>query len=77
LAYRDTFCCNDYLPNNTITLVIVYKFDLNMVLVNINKFKLYMFINDSTLEHVLTKPSDLTTNIIIENGILELITIED
>ncbi len=77
MAYKDTFCCNDYLPNNTITLVTIYKFDLNMVLVNINKFKPYIFINDNTLEHVFTKPSDLTIDIIIENGIIELITIED
>jgi hypothetical protein len=48
-----------------------------MVLVNINKFKPYIFINDNTLEHVFTKPSDLTIDIIIENGIIELITIED
>jgi hypothetical protein len=48
-----------------------------MVLVNINKLKPYMFIDDSTLEHVFTKPSDLTTKVLIENKILEPVPIED
>ncbi len=36
-----------------------------------------MFIDDSTLEHVYTRPSDLTTKVPIENKILEPIPIED
>jgi hypothetical protein len=48
-----------------------------MVLVNINKLEPYMFIDDSTLEHVLTKPNDLATEVPIENEILEPIPLED
>jgi hypothetical protein len=48
-----------------------------MVLVNINKLKPYMFIYDSTLEHVLTKPSDLTIKVPIENEILQPKLIKD
>jgi hypothetical protein len=47
------------LPNNTILLVTIDKFDPNLVLVNINKLKPYMFIENRTLQPVLVKPSDM------------------
>jgi hypothetical protein len=50
------------LPNNIVLLVTVDKFDHNAMLVNINKLKPYMFIEDKTMQHVLIKPSDLVTN---------------
>jgi hypothetical protein len=53
---------NIVLPNNTILLVTIDKFDPNPLLVNINKSKPYKFIEDKTLQPVLVKPSDLVTN---------------
>jgi hypothetical protein len=47
------------LPNNTILFVTIDKFDPNLVLVNINKLKPYMFIENRTLQLVLVKPSDM------------------
>jgi hypothetical protein len=53
--YRIQYC----LLNNMVLLVIIDKFDPNLVLVNINKLKPYWFINDITLQPVLAKHSDL------------------
>jgi hypothetical protein len=39
-------------------LVIMDKFDPNLVLVNINKLKPYRFIEDQTFQLILVKPSD-------------------
>jgi hypothetical protein len=50
------------LLNNIILLVTIDKFDFNPVFVNINKLKLYRFIEDKTLQLVLVKCSDLVTN---------------
>ncbi len=50
------------MPNNTILLLTIDKFDLNLMLVNINKLKPYKFIKDRTLQPILVKPSDLVTN---------------
>jgi hypothetical protein len=47
-----------YLPNNVILFMIIYKFDLNLVLININKLKLYWFIEDNTLQPILVKTND-------------------
>ncbi len=38
------------------------KFDPNPILVNINKLKPYRFVEDHTLQPILTKPSDFITN---------------
>ncbi len=38
--------------------MIINKFDLNLIPVNINKLKPYRFLKDHTLQPVLTKPSD-------------------
>jgi hypothetical protein len=46
------------LPNNTILLLIMDKFDFNLILVNINKYKPYKFIKDKRFQFVLIKPSD-------------------
>jgi hypothetical protein len=46
------------LPNNTILLLTIDKFDLNLILVNINKYKPYRFTKDKRFQLVLTKPSD-------------------
>jgi hypothetical protein len=43
--YKTQYC----LPNNTILLVAIHKFNPNLVLVNINKLKPNQFINDNTL----------------------------
>jgi hypothetical protein len=47
------------LPNNIILLVTIDKFDPNPMLININKLKPYRFIENRTLQPILTKPSDL------------------
>ncbi len=54
-TYRIQYC----LLNNIVLLVIIDKFDPNLVLVNINKLKPYMFIEDKTLQLVLIKLNDL------------------
>jgi hypothetical protein len=59
------------LPNNTILFIIIDKFDLNPVLVNINKLKPYKFIKDKFLQLILVKPSDLVTNEPIQTGELD------
>jgi hypothetical protein len=56
--YKIQYC----LPNNTILLVTIDKFDPNPVLVNINKLKSYKFIEDKTLQPMLAKPNDLVTD---------------
>jgi len=38
--------------------VTINKFDLNIVLVNINKLKPYSFVEDQTLQPILVKPND-------------------
>jgi hypothetical protein len=48
-----------FLGNNIVLLVTIDKFDPNPVLVNINKLKPYKFIENITLQHVLTNLSDL------------------
>lgn len=37
-----------YLPNNTILLVTLDKFDLNLILVNVNKLKPYWYAKQNT-----------------------------
>ncbi len=46
------------LPNNTIQLVIIIKFDPSSILININKLKPDRFIEDQTLQPILAKPND-------------------
>jgi hypothetical protein len=52
--YKIQYC----LPNNTVLLVTIDKFDPNPVLVNINKLKSYKFIEDQTFQPILVKPND-------------------
>jgi hypothetical protein len=47
------------LHNNIVLLVTIDKFNPNPMLININKLKPYMFIEDKTLQPVIAKPSDL------------------
>jgi len=47
------------LPNNIVLFVTIDKFDPNPVIVNINKLKAHMFIENITLQHVLVNLSDL------------------
>jgi hypothetical protein len=54
------------LPNHIILLVTVDKFDPNPVLVNINKLKPYMFIEEKNLQPVLVKPGDLVTDELVQ-----------
>jgi hypothetical protein len=42
-----------------VLLVIVYKFNPNLILVDTNKLKPYQFVENSTLQPILIKPSDL------------------
>jgi hypothetical protein len=46
--------------------MIINKFDLNLVLVNINKLKPYWFTKDQTLRLILAKPSDFLSNELVE-----------
>jgi hypothetical protein len=46
------------IPNNIVLLVTINKFDHNPILVNINKLKPYRFMEDQTLQFVLTNPND-------------------
>jgi hypothetical protein len=55
-----------YLFNNTILLVTIDKFDLNLVLVNINKLKPYRFIKEKTLQLVLVKLGDLVIDELVQ-----------
>jgi hypothetical protein len=64
------------LPNNTILLVTIDKFDPNPILVNINKLKPYKFIANRTLQLVLTKPSDLVMDDPIQTKELEPLPVE-
>jgi hypothetical protein len=47
------------IPNNTMLFVTIDKFDLNPTMVNINKLKLYKFVEDQTLQFDLVKLNDL------------------
>ncbi len=42
------------------------KFDLNPILVNINKLKPYRFMEDHTFQHVLTNLSDFISKELVE-----------
>jgi len=44
----------------------VNKFDPNPVLVNINKLKPYRFMEDQTLQPILTKPNDFLPKELVE-----------
>jgi hypothetical protein len=66
----------DLIGSNIVLLVIVDKFDPNLVLVNINKLKPYKFIEDRTLQPVLTKLNDLATNELVQSRELEPLPIE-
>jgi len=54
------------LPNNIILLLIINKFDLNLILININKYKPYRFAKDNKFQPVLAKPSDFLSKERIE-----------
>jgi hypothetical protein len=54
------------LPNNIILLLTINKFDLNLILININKYKPYRFAKDNKFQPVLTKPSDFLSKEWIE-----------
>jgi len=60
--YRIQYC----LPNNIVLIFTIDMFDPNFVLVNVNKLKPYMFIEDKTLQLLLTKPSDLVINELVQ-----------
>jgi uncharacterized circularly permuted ATP-grasp superfamily protein len=47
-------------------LVTIDKFDLNLVLININKMKPYWFVEDSMLQPILTNLSDMLTKELVE-----------
>jgi hypothetical protein len=54
-TYRIQYC----LPFNIILLITIDQFDLNPILVNINKLKPCRYVSDNVLNLVLVQPSDL------------------
>ncbi len=64
------------MPNNIILLVTIDKFDLNPILVNINKLKPYKFIANRTLQLVLVKPNDLVMDDLIQTKEFEPLPVE-
>ncbi len=46
--------------------MIIDKFDRNLILVNINKLKLYRFIKDQTFQFILAKPNDFLVKDLVE-----------
>jgi len=64
------------LPNNIVLLVTIDKFDPNLVFVNINKLKPYKFIEYKTLQLVLTKPSDLVIDELVQTKEPESLPVE-
>jgi hypothetical protein len=62
--------------NNIVLLVTIHKFDPNPMLVNGNKLKPYMFLEDKILQLVLAKPSDLATNELVETKEPEPLLVE-
>ncbi len=72
MPYKIQYC----FPNNTILLVTIDKFDLNPMVVNMNKLKPYKFVEDITLQPVLLKPSDLVIDEPIQTRKLDLQPIE-
>jgi len=70
--YKTQYC----LFNNTILFITIDKFDPNPVLVNINKLKPYMFIENKTLQHVLVKPSDLVSDKLVQTKELDSLLVE-
>jgi hypothetical protein len=47
-------------------LVTIDKFDLNPILVNNSKMESYRFVEDHTLQLLLTKPNDLLLENLVE-----------
>ncbi len=70
--YRIQHC----LPNNIVLLVTIDKFDLNIMLVNINKLKPYRFIKEKNLQLVLAKLGDLVTNKLVQTKELVPLMVE-
>lgn len=56
------------LPNNIILLVTIDKFNPSLLLVDINKLKLYWFVEDSTLQRIFVKPNDLLPKELLETN---------
>jgi len=48
--------------------VTIDKFDLNLVLVNMNKLKPYKFVGDQTFQRVLIKPNDFLPKELVETN---------
>jgi hypothetical protein len=65
------------LPNNIVLLVTIDKFDPNPILVNINKLKPYIFIENRILQHVLANLSDLVIDEPIQTSELEPLFVEN
>jgi hypothetical protein len=65
------------LPNNIFLLVTIDKFDPNPILVNINKLKPYKFIEDITLQPILTNPSDMVVDEHVQIEELEPLLVEN
>jgi hypothetical protein len=59
-----------------VLLVTNDKFDLNPMLININKLKPYRFIKDKTLEVVLVKPTNLVMDEYIQTKKHEPLLVE-
>jgi hypothetical protein len=66
-----------FLLNNIVLLVIIDKFNPNPILVIINKYKPYGFIEDNTLQLILANPSDLVIENFIQKEIFEPLFVEN
>jgi hypothetical protein len=64
------------LANNIVLLVTIDKFDHNLVIININKLKPYLFIDDRTLQPIFVNLNDLPTKELVENVVIKLIPIK-
>ncbi len=57
-------------------LLTIDKFDPNLIIININKLKPYLFIDDRTLQHIFVNLNDLATKELVENVVTKLIPIQ-
>jgi len=71
--YKIQYC----LLNNIVLLVTIDKFDPNLILININKLKPYKFIEDITLQLILTNHDDLVIDEHVQIEELEPLFVEN
>ncbi len=62
--------------NNIVLFITIDEFDPNLVLININKLKPYLFIDDRTLQPIFVNFNDLAIKELVENVVTKLIPIQ-